>query len=111
MTVWLDDHPGGRSIIESNRSKDVTPIFRPRHPSDQLEPRNIPPTVHHLGTLDVDGASEEERVELRLQVSKEEENESERIKREREAMEERGLGVVVNMKDFEVGRPAPREIS
>lgn len=102
VTEWLDDHPGGRGIIESNRSKDVTPIFQPRHPSDQLEIQNIPPNVHHLGTLDIDGASDEEKMEIRLKVGKDEEDEQVRIEREREAMEERGLGVVVNMKDFEV---------
>jgi cytochrome b involved in lipid metabolism len=49
MTEWLDDHPGGSEIIMSNRSRDVTPIFNPRHPSDQLDKENLPPTVHHLG--------------------------------------------------------------
>lgn len=102
MTQWLDDHPGGREIIESNRSKDVTPIFQPRHPSDQLEPQNIPPNVFRVGELDSENASEEEKVELRLKVSKDEEEESDRIERERDAMEERGLGVIVNMRDFEV---------
>lgn len=102
MTEFLDDHPGGREIITSNRSKDVTPIFRPRHPSDQLEEDNLPPNVHWLGRLDVEGASEEDKSELRLKVSREEEDEESRVKREREKMEERGLGVVVNMKDFEV---------
>jgi len=104
MTEWLDDHPGGRSIIESNKSKDVTPIFAPRHPSDQLEPQNIPPNVHHIGTLDVDSGSDEEKAELRLKIGKDEEDEQETIEKEREAMKERGLGVVVNMKDFEVCR-------
>lgn len=42
-------------------------------------------------------------MELRLKVGKDAEDEEGRIDREREAMEERGLGVVVNMKDFEVG--------
>ena len=105
----MDDHPGGREIIESNRSKDVTPIFNPRHPSDQLEPENIPPTVRHLGTLNGQDASDEDKAELRLKVSKEEEDEAGRVKREREAMEERGLGVVVNMKDFEVGPTSPKD--
>lgn len=103
MTEFLDDHPGGREIIESNRSKDVTPIFNPRHPSDQLDPENIPPNVHLLGELDTESASEEEKAQIRLKVSKDEEDEGARIAREREAMEERGLGVIVNMKDFEVG--------
>ena len=40
--------------------------------------------------------------ELRLKVSKEDEDEGARIEREREAMEERGLGVIINMQDFEV---------
>jgi L-lactate dehydrogenase (cytochrome) len=103
MTEWLDDHPGGREIIETNKSRDVTPIFNPRHPSDQLEPENLPPTVYHLGVLDTESASEEEKEAIRLKVSKDEEDEQARIERERDAMEERGLGVVVNMKDFEVG--------
>jgi len=102
VTDWMEDHPGGSDIILSNRSKDVTPIFQPRHPSDQLEEANIPPTVQHLGTLDVEGASDDEKAELRLKVAKGEEEEGERIKREREEMEERGLGVIVNMRDFEV---------
>ena len=106
MTEFLDDHPGGRDIISSNRSKDVTPIFNPRHPSDQLEPKNIPPNVHYLGALNWEDTSEEDKEEFRLKVSKDEEDEEERVKREREAMEERGLGVIVNMKDFEVGRPS-----
>ena len=92
MTEWLDDHPGGRHIIESNRSKDVTPIFAPRHPSDQLEPKNIPPNVHHIGTLDVEAASEEDKSELRLKVTGDEADEKESTARERKAMEERGLG-------------------
>jgi L-lactate dehydrogenase (cytochrome) len=102
MSEFLDDHPGGREIIESNRSKDVTPIFNPRHPSDQLDPENIPPNVHKLGTLDTENATDEEKAKIRLKVSADEEEEGERLKREREAMEERGLGVIVNMKDFEV---------
>lgn len=102
MTEWLDDHPGGREIIESNRSKDVTPIFNPRHPSDQLDQENLPPTVYHLGLLDTASASEEEKEAIRLKVSKDQEDEEERIERERDAMQERGLGVIVNMKDFEV---------
>jgi L-lactate dehydrogenase (cytochrome) len=107
MTEWVDDHPGGKEIIINNRSRDVSPIFKPRHPSDQLEPQNIPPTVHHLGSLDVDSASEEEKAELRLKVGKEEEEEDARVAREREAMEERGLGVIINMKDFEVRDTGP----
>lgn len=102
MTDWLEDHPGGSEIITSNRSKDVTPIFNPRHPSDQLEPESLPPTVKHLGVLDTKNASEDEKAEIRLKVSAEEEEEGERVGRERKAMEERGLGVIVNMKDFEV---------
>ena len=104
MTDFLDDHPGGREIIEKNRSKDVTPIFNPRHPNDQLEPDNIPPNVHRLGTLDIESASEDEKDQIRLKVSAEEEEEEQRVQREREAMEERGLGVIVNMRDFEVRR-------
>jgi L-lactate dehydrogenase (cytochrome) len=102
MTEWLDDHPGGSEIINSNRSKDVTPIFNPRHPSDQLDKENLPPTVHHLGKLDTESATDEEKEAIRLKVSAEEEEEEERVKRERKEMEERGLGVVVNMRDFEV---------
>ena len=104
MTDFLDDHPGGREIIEKNRSKDVTSIFNPRHPSDQLDSDNIPPNVHRLGKLDVAGASEEEQDQIKLKISAEEENEQNRVKKEREAMEERGLGVIVNMRDFEVSQ-------
>ncbi|ORY33735.1 L-lactate dehydrogenase [Naematelia encephala] len=101
MTEFLDDHPGGREIIESNRSKDVTHIFNPRHPSDQLDAENLPVNVHHLGSIDVENASDEEKAELMLKVSKDEEDEQERVERERKEMEQRGLGVIVNMKDFE----------
>jgi len=104
MSEFLDDHPGGREIIESNRSKDVTPIFNPRHPSDQLDPENIPPNVRKLGTLDTENATDEEKEQIRLKVSADEEEEGTRIERERDAMEERGLGVIVNMKDFEVSQ-------
>lgn len=106
MTDWLEDHPGGSEIITSNRSKDVTPIFNPRHPSDQLDAANLPPNVYHLGTLDTESATDEEKEAIRLKVSAEEEEEDERIAREREEMEERGLGVIVNMRDFEVGHRA-----
>jgi hypothetical protein len=102
MTEFLEDHPGGSEIILNNRSKDVTHIFNPRHPSDQLDEQNLPPNVHHLGVLSTEGASEEEKEALLLKVSKDEEDEEARIKKEREAMEERGLGVIINMKDFEV---------
>ncbi|ORX39755.1 putative L-lactate dehydrogenase [Kockovaella imperatae] len=101
MTEFLDDHPGGKDIILNNRSKDVTPIFNPRHPSDQLDPDNIPPNVHRVGSLDLENASDEEKASIRLKVSSDQEEENDRIKREREAMEERGLGVIVNMRDFE----------
>ncbi|TYJ56604.1 hypothetical protein B9479_002696 [Cryptococcus floricola] len=101
MTEFLEDHPGGDEIITSNRSKDVTPLFNPRHPTNQLEPENLPPTVQHLGTLDTASASDEEKKELRLKVSKDEEDEKERIERLREEIEENGLGKIVNMRDFE----------
>lgn len=103
MTDWIEDHPGGQDIILSNKSKDVTPIFNPRHPSDQLEPENLPPTVQHLGSLDIASASEDEKTALRLQVSDAAAEEEERIKRARAEMEQKGLGVIINMRDFEVG--------
>jgi L-lactate dehydrogenase (cytochrome) len=102
MTEWLDDHPGGREIIENNKSKDVTPIFNPRHPSDQLDEENLPPTVQHLGQLDLESASDEDKAELRLKVNPEAEEEESRLAKAREDFEEKGLGVVVNMRDFEV---------
>jgi L-lactate dehydrogenase (cytochrome) len=39
---------------------------------------------------------------LGLKMSKEEEDEEHKIKREREKVEEKGLGVIINVKDFEV---------
>lgn len=102
MTEWIDDHPGGPEIIKSNRSKDVTHIFNPRHPSDQLEGENLPATVRHLGMLHTEGASEEEKQAILLKVSKDEEDEEDRVRQAREKMEEMGLGVIVNMRDFEV---------
>ncbi|WVQ78192.1 hypothetical protein IAT38_000275 [Cryptococcus sp. DSM 104549] len=101
MTEFLADHPGGKDIIVNNRSKDVTSIFNPRHPTDQLEADNIPPNVHHLGQLDAASASDEEKEELRLKVSKDEEEETQRIERLRKEIEENGLGGIVNMRDFE----------
>lgn len=101
MTDFLEDHPGGKDIIVENRSKDVTFIFNPRHPSDQLEADNLPPNVQHLGTLDTASASDEEKEELKLKTSKDEQDETERIERKRKEIEEQGLGSVVNMRDFE----------
>ncbi|KIR58626.1 L-lactate dehydrogenase [Cryptococcus bacillisporus CA1873] len=101
MTDFLEDHPGGKDIIVENRSKDVTFIFNPRHPSDQLEADNLPPNVQHLGTLDTASASDEEKEELKLKISKDEQDETERIERKRKEIEEQGLGSVVNMRDFE----------
>jgi L-lactate dehydrogenase (cytochrome) len=107
MTEWIEDHPGGPEIIKNNRSKDVTHIFNPRHPSDQLEGENLPATVHHLGMLSTEGASEEDKQAILLKVSKDEEDEEDRLRQAREKMEEVGLGVIVNMKDFEVGHAGP----
>ena len=100
MTEFLEDHPGGSEIIMNNRSKDVTHIFNPRHPSDQLEEQNLPPSVHHLGVLSTEGASEEEKDALLLKMSKDEEDEEARIKKEREAMEERKASVDIRRKSF-----------
>ncbi|KLT43343.1 hypothetical protein CC85DRAFT_258870 [Cutaneotrichosporon oleaginosum] len=99
MTKFLEDHPGGRDIIVANRSRDVTPIFKPRHPSDQLMPGHLPADVKHLGPLEP--ASADELGAIKLQISEEQLAEDERVRVERQKMEERGLGVIVNMKDFE----------
>jgi hypothetical protein len=53
--------------------------------------------------LQTEGASEEDKEALMLKVSKDEEDDEERVRKAREKMEETGLGVIVNMKDFEVG--------
>lgn len=100
MTKFLDDHPGGRDIILANRSRDVTPLFKPRHPSDQLDGQNLPDSVAKIGPLDP-GASEAELESIRLQISAEQLAEEERIRAARAAFEERGLGSVINMRDFE----------
>ncbi|WVR05082.1 hypothetical protein IAU60_002094 [Kwoniella sp. DSM 27419] len=99
MTEFMDEHPGGREIIENNRSKDVTYIFNPRHPNDQLEAENLPPAVKHLGQLDVQ--DDDEREQLKVMVSKDEQEENARIQRKRDEMEEQGLGSIINMRDFE----------
>nr|XP_019042836.1 L-lactate dehydrogenase [Kwoniella bestiolae CBS 10118]OCF21766.1 L-lactate dehydrogenase [Kwoniella bestiolae CBS 10118] len=99
VTEFLDEHPGGREIIENNRSKDVSYIFNPRHPSDQLEPDNLPPSVIHMGQLEIESAYEREQ--LAIKISKSEEDEQSRIKAKREEYEEKGLGSIVNMRDFE----------
>nr|ODN81249.1 hypothetical protein L203_05755 [Cryptococcus depauperatus CBS 7841] len=80
MTDFLDDHLGGREIIENNRSKDVTFIFNPRHPSNQLEAVNLPPSVQHLGTLDASPATDEEKEQLKLKVPKDEEENERKLK-------------------------------
>ncbi|WVQ70219.1 uncharacterized protein L199_008445 [Kwoniella botswanensis] len=100
VTEFLDEHPGGREIIENNRSKDVSYIFNPRHPSDQLQPENLPPSVIHLGQLEIESAYEREQ--LAVKISKSEEDEQNRIKQKRQEYEEKGLGSIVNMRDFEV---------
>lgn len=99
MTAFLDNHPGGRDIILTHRSRDVTPLFKPRHPSDQLYPANLPAEVKHLGQLEA--ATPDELGAIELQISPEQLAEEERLREERQKMEERGLGVIVNMKDFE----------
>ncbi|BEJ00959.1 hypothetical protein CcaverHIS631_0508160 [Cutaneotrichosporon cavernicola] len=99
MTKFLDDHPGGKDIIVANRSRDVTPLFKPRHPNDQLFPGNLPAQVKHLGPLAP--ASSDELEDIKLQISAEQLAEDERVLTERKKMDERGLGVIVNMKDFE----------
>ncbi|KAL1411266.1 hypothetical protein Q8F55_002217 [Vanrija albida] len=99
MTRFLDDHPGGRDIILANRSRDVTPLFRPRHPADQLDGGNLPAEVVRVGPLAP--ASEAELAEIALSISAEALAEEERIRAAREAFEERGLGSVINMRDFE----------
>nr|XP_019013419.1 uncharacterized protein I206_01485 [Kwoniella pini CBS 10737]OCF52200.1 hypothetical protein I206_01485 [Kwoniella pini CBS 10737] len=99
VTEFLDEHPGGREIIESNKSKDVSYIFNPRHPSDQLNNENLPPSVKHLGKLEIN--NEEEKEKLKLNISKSETDEKELIKKKREEFEEKGLGQIINMRDFE----------
>lgn len=99
MTKFLEDHPGGKDVILANRSRDVTPLFKPRHPSDQLYPGHLPAEVKHLGPLAP--ASSAEMESIKLQISVEQLAEDERIRDERAKMEERGLGVIVNMRDFE----------
>lgn len=100
MTGFVNDHPGGKEVIEVNRSRDVTRLFVPRHPKDQLDPQNLPAEVKRVGVLDP-GASPAELEEIALQISQDQLDEEDRIRTEREKMEERGLGVVVNMRDFE----------
>nr|XP_018263942.1 L-lactate dehydrogenase [Kwoniella dejecticola CBS 10117]OBR86100.1 L-lactate dehydrogenase [Kwoniella dejecticola CBS 10117] len=99
VTEFLDEHPGGREIIESNRSKDVSYIFNPRHPSDQLNAENLPPSVKHLGVLEI--SSEEEKEELQLKISKSELDEQDLLQKRREEFDEKGLGQIINMRDFE----------
>ncbi|WVQ78191.1 hypothetical protein IAT38_000274 [Cryptococcus sp. DSM 104549] len=101
MTEFVDEHPGGKDIIINNRSKDVTPIFNPRHPADQLDAANIPPSLRHVGRLDVETASRSDKEELRLKVAKGEQEEESRIAQLRAEVEEKGLGDVLNMRDFE----------
>lgn len=98
MTKFLDDHPGGRDIILANRSKDVTPLFVPRHPSDQLDVGHLPPNVICLGSVT---GTEEELEDIKIKISAEQLEEEERVRSARAAFEEKGLGSVINMADFE----------
>ncbi|WRT67015.1 uncharacterized protein IL334_003981 [Kwoniella shivajii] len=99
VTEFVDEHPGGREIIENNRSKDVSYIFNPRHPSDQLEPDNLPPSVKHLGQLEIESAYEKEQ--LQVKITKSEEDEKIRIQNKRDEYEEKGLSNIINMRDFQ----------
>jgi len=98
MTKFIDDHPGGRDIIVQNRSHDVSRLFAPRHPSDQLDDDHLPPSVRKLGRV---SGSEEELESIQIKISDEELAEMERIKAARDEFEERGLGSIINMADFE----------
>jgi L-lactate dehydrogenase (cytochrome) len=98
MSQFLDDHPGGRDIILANRSHDVTRLFGPRHPRDALEPANLPDTVKRVGPL---RATDAELAEIALKMSEDELAEMERMRAARDAFEEKGLGSIINMRDFE----------
>lgn len=100
MTDFVQDHPGGADIILANRSRDVSRLFVPRHPKDQLDDANLPEEVRRVGILDP-LASEAELADIALQISQDQLDEEDRIRSEREKMEERGLGAIVNMRDFE----------
>lgn len=98
MTEFLDDHPGGRDVIVANKSHDVTPLFAPRHPTNQLDGENLPPSVKKIGPL---VGTEEELEEIKLKISAEQLAEEERIRTARAEFEAKGLGSVINMADFE----------
>lgn len=95
MTKFVDSHPGGADIIMQNRSYDVTQLFKPRHPSDQLLPGHLPDAVHVVGRV---VGSPEELEEIALPISQEELEEMERVEKARKEIEEKGLGGVINMK-------------
>ncbi|WWC85377.1 uncharacterized protein L201_000240 [Kwoniella dendrophila CBS 6074] len=100
VTDFLEEHPGGPEIIQNNRSKDVSYIFNPRHPSDQLNKENLPPSVKHLGQLEISDESEKE--ELKLKISKSESDEKERIENLRKEYQDKDLSnIILNMRDFE----------
>jgi hypothetical protein len=98
MSQFVNDHPGGRDIILANRSSDVTRLFAPRHPRDQLDAANLPPSVRHLGPI-TGCAAELEGIALKM--SDAELQEMERVKAARDAFDARGLGSIINMADFE----------
>lgn len=95
MSGFVEGHPGGADIIMHNRSYDVTPLFKPRHPSDQLLPGHLPDSVRVVGRV---VGSPEELHEIALPISKAELEEMERVEKARKEMEEKGLGGVINMK-------------
>lgn len=98
MTDFLNDHPGGREIIQANRSSDVTRLFAPRHPRDQLDGANLPDSVVRLGPIKGTPAELED---IKLRMSDAELEEMERIKGARDAFDAKGLGSIINMADFE----------
>ncbi|KAG6846017.1 hypothetical protein H0H87_011065 [Tephrocybe sp. NHM501043] len=54
VTEFLNEHPGGSSIILKYAGKDATRAYEPIHPPDALD-KNLPANKH-LGWLDSDAA-------------------------------------------------------
>ncbi|KAJ3788978.1 FMN-dependent dehydrogenase-domain-containing protein [Lentinula aff. detonsa] len=70
VTDFLQEHPGGSSIILKYAGRDATGAYEPIHPSDALE-KNLSPS-QHLGPVDNDAVDSLEKAEASKKKTKDE---------------------------------------
>ncbi|KAJ3936349.1 MAG: FMN-dependent dehydrogenase-domain-containing protein [Lentinula lateritia] len=70
VTNFLQEHPGGSSIILKYAGRDATSAYEPIHPSDALE-KNLLPS-QHLGPLDNEAAHTLTKAEASKKKTKDE---------------------------------------